>query len=109
MFWIPMAAMAGMSLLKGMGDQARADKQRQAEAAVTRYSPWTGMQGKSVQDPDMFGTLAGGVASGAMMGQGMEKQAADEAFQKSYLEKMGMGGGGEQGLPIPMRGASPYS
>ena len=59
---------AGLGAGKHVSDVKRAGKMRKAEAAKTRYSPWTGMQGKTVADPSLMGNLITGGAGGAMLG-----------------------------------------
>lgn len=79
---------AGLGALKSMSAQQQADAERKRQAEVTRYSPWTGMTGHSVQDANFFGDVASGGASGAMLGQAAEGQAAQQDFQNKYLDKM---------------------
>lgn len=55
-------------------DRPAADRKRKAEAAKTRYSPWTGMQGSSVDDPDTVGAGMNWGMAGAGMGQAMGQQ-----------------------------------
>jgi hypothetical protein len=55
-------------------DRPAADRKRKAEAAKTRYSPWTGMQGSNVDDPDSVGSGMNWGMAGATLGQSMDQQ-----------------------------------
>lgn len=68
---IGLLAGGGAGLLKNVFAQQAAGKQREAQAAVARYSPWTGMQAQMVEDPNMFGDVLQGGAMGAMAGQSL--------------------------------------
>jgi hypothetical protein len=70
MIWIPMAIGAAIGAAKNVGDQQQANAQRKAQSQLTRYSPWTGIQGTAVKDPSLIGNVAQGAAAGAMLGQG---------------------------------------
>lgn len=76
MFWIPLAVGAGLGVAKNIEGQAQASAQRKAEAAKTRFSPWTGMVGQAVKSPSLFGDVLQGGAAGAMLGQGLEATGA---------------------------------
>ena len=65
MFWIPLAAGAGLGLLKNIEGENQASAERNRQAAIARYSPWTGMQAHTVQDPSLIGNLATGAAIGS--------------------------------------------
>lgn len=41
---------------------------KKVQAATTRYSPWTGMQGQEPRQVDPFGNILKGGLSGAMLG-----------------------------------------
>lgn len=64
--WPALLAGAGLGLVKNLEGQRLAGEERKRQAAMTRYSPWTGMQGHSVQDPSLVGDLSTGAAIGAM-------------------------------------------
>ena len=67
--WIPMAAGAGLGLVKGIDESMKADKERERQAEIQRWSPWTGLQGRSVQDPSLAGNVAQGLFAGGMAGK----------------------------------------
>lgn len=69
---IGLIAGAGLGLGKYVDGSMRAKKERERQAAITRYSPWTGMQGQSVASPSIFGDLATGAAAGSTLGQGFK-------------------------------------
>ena len=70
--WAALGIGAGLGLLKNVEGQAQAAAQRKAEAAKTRYSPWTGMMGQAVRSPSLIGDVVQGGATGAMLGQSLE-------------------------------------
>ncbi len=65
MFWLPLLG-AGLGVGKYFGDQASANAQRKSQAAIERWSPYTGQHGQAVQDPSLFGNVFTGAAAGAM-------------------------------------------
>lgn len=68
MSWMLVAAGAGATAGAVSGYEKKKDQKRQqkAQAEMTRYSPWTGMQGQIVPAaPSMFTSMLGG-ASGVM-------------------------------------------
>lgn len=67
--WPYLLATLGMSALKSSEDQKNYKQQQLAEAEKTRFSPWTGMQGQTLQRPSQSGTLMQGLMAGLMMGQ----------------------------------------
>jgi len=69
-FWIPMAAMAGAALLKERAQEKATRKHNVAQSELTRYSPWTGMQGELKPNaPNYLGAGIMGGAQGYMLGQ----------------------------------------
>lgn len=78
---IAMGAMAALSAAKSAGDQAKANAAKQRNAAVTRYSPWTGLSpNEQVNEPNMIGDVTTGAVSGAALGQGMDKYNTEKAL-----------------------------
>lgn len=77
----------GVGILKSYLDEGNAKKQREMQAAVAQYSPWTGMR-PSLQglQTDYAGNLLSGGLTGAQFGQGLERQAADEAMRADQLK-----------------------
>lgn len=69
-WWIPMAVGAGAGLLKHeLVDKPQHKRMQNAQAEITKYSPWTGMQGKILTPPSAFGSIMQGLSTGAMMSQ----------------------------------------
>jgi hypothetical protein len=69
MWWIPLA-MAGAGAIKGQKEEAQAKRDRQMEAEIARWSPWTGMQPQRVHDgPGVMGNAIQGATSGLSMMQ----------------------------------------
>lgn len=114
----PLAALAlaggGLGLGKHVIDQQNANRQRKAQSEIHRYSPWTGVTGQSVQDPNIFGNVMSGVAGGAMLGQGIaDMQAAPAPTPTDSISSMqvadpstkygGLGKGGRQQMGQQMR------
>jgi hypothetical protein len=62
---------AAVGLARGYADQQREKKDRQTQAEIARYSPWTGMGPSPVKPADMLGSTMQGAMGGAMMGQAM--------------------------------------
>lgn len=103
---------AGAGLLKAFTlDKAKEDRQRQLAAETIRYSPWTKMSPGAIQEADPFGSTLQFGTTGAMLGQGMEKQAGDQAFQTkfgNYLDRQG-GGIPAGNAAMPMANWSDYA
>jgi hypothetical protein len=58
----------------GLGKHYLVDKPKQERmaklaGATERYSPWTGLHAKEVEQPNLIGNLVGGAATGGLMGQ----------------------------------------
>lgn len=76
-----MAAGAGLGAAKyylNDKDQEKRDRQQQAE--IARYSPWTGMKPESVQSASLFNDALQGGTMGMGMGQSMDAANAQEAM-----------------------------
>ena len=54
------------------------------EGIKARYSPWTGMQAGNVERPSTMGTMMQYGATGAAMGQNMQRQQDQKQFMESY-------------------------
>lgn len=70
---------AGVGVGKGYLDQGRAARQRQTEAEIARWSPWTGIQAQRPQEADILGSGLQGAFAGASFGQqfgGADKAAS---------------------------------
>lgn len=64
----------GAGLLSYPFKKAQADKERQYNAEMSRWSPWTGFQAKYVQNPSLMGDVLTGAGSGlafSAMNQGL--------------------------------------
>lgn len=87
--------LGGTSLLKSAAiDQPAANRKRWIESEKTRYSPWTGMQGGDVEDPDHLGGALQGAASGYLTGkslQGADAALANQKEQTALLTRMSQG------------------
>lgn len=66
----------GTGLLKGMSDAEQAKHQRQVEAEIARYSPWTGMTPQRVAQPNVIDPAMQGALAGMAMGKQFPKGAA---------------------------------
>lgn len=101
MSWVTVGvAGAGMALgaLENNEEQKQHSRMQRAQAEMTRYSPWTGMQGQILTPPkSIFGSMLQGGATGAMIGQGLAKGGGASA---------GMGsGGGAKPVAMNYRGS----
>lgn len=76
---IGLLAGGGIGLLRGIGQQGEAKRQRLQEAAIAQYSPWTGMSPQRVQNADVLGSVMQGGMTGAMVGQGIGGGSAGAA------------------------------
>lgn len=68
---IPLAAAGlgvGLGGLKSIFDEMRANRQRQVAGAEARFSPWTGIRPRQVEEPNLFGNLLQGGLTGYLMG-----------------------------------------
>lgn len=123
----------GLGLAKNYGfDQPEANRQRQYQATVARFSPWTKQQAAPVGNPNPLGSTMQGALGGAAIGQQIGQQPASAPGQPysgppavpqpaapsltpsgydpnsgesytDYLTRYAMGGAG------PARTTSPYS
>lgn len=81
---IPMAVMAAMGALMGAANEQKKRNDQthfnKYQAEVTRYSPWTGMQGQltPVTGNPLGGAVQGGI-SGAMFGKSFQGGNGTEA------------------------------
>lgn len=96
MFWVPLAAGAGLGLAKHIDSQGKADRERKVQGQIQKWSPWTGMQGQMVQDP---GSVFGDIATGAAIGSQFNKMMPDGAAGAS---SGGMAMPGGQGPSLEM-------
>lgn len=78
MFWAPIAIGAGLGLAKTISGNSQAAEERKRQAAIARWSPWTGLQPHTVQDQDLFGNALTGAAGGAVLGQGLKGMGGAE-------------------------------
>lgn len=96
MAWIPMVVGAALGAAKDMEGRAQAASERKRQAEMTRYSPWTGQMGKSVQDPSLMGDIATGAAMGAQANTMMKNgQVAPQDANSSWLKMQ------QQEIPNP--------
>ena len=67
---LPLAlGLAGGAVKHFAVDKPAASKNRRMQAAIARYSPWTGMKPdvSSLRDPSLFGSLLQGGTAGLML------------------------------------------
>ena len=94
---MPLPALALGALIGGgvgglkhfLVDKPQADKERQYQAETARWSPWTGIQSKYVQNPSLFGGMLQGGMAGAAFGQGIGAQEAAAARDEKILGMLG--------------------
>ena len=86
--WMIPAALAATSLVNGgiQANQAAAERKRQA--AMTRYSPWTGQAGHTVQDPNVFGGAVKGGIGGLALAQNMAKNQQQNDLADTFKKFM---------------------
>lgn len=95
-------------------DRPAANRKRHLAAQTNRYSPWTGMKGENVQDPDTVANMLSYGSQGAMMGQGMNSAAASNELAKQqadFLKKGNLWGsmGGGNGMSMMPATGGPMS
>lgn len=67
-------------------DRPAAGRKRKLEATKTRYSPWTGMVGGDVEDPDSLNSGMNWGFQGAALGQAMGQSDLTKAMQAKQGE-----------------------
>ncbi len=72
---------AGLGAGKYYEDKQQANRDRQTQATVARYSPWTGMKPEAVHDPSLMGSTMQGATAGLGMGMNMNAASGQEAAQ----------------------------
>lgn len=81
------AALGGVGILKSvLFDAPREHRQRIAQSEATRWSPWTGMSGQApTTNADPLGSGLQFGTTGAMLGQGVQNQGNQDAFNSRLL------------------------
>lgn len=96
-----MAISAGVGALKHYAiDVPAAGRKRQLASETDRYSPWTGMHGGQVNDPNLAGTMLSTGATGAMLKQGMDNSNSNSDFSKA-LQGIMLANYSGAGMPGP--------
>lgn len=84
-----MAVMAGLGLLKSEAVDRPAERRKRAlRAEEIRYSPYSGIKNFTDvgKEADPIGSVLGGAAQGAGLGQGFEKADQEEKQNQAVLE-----------------------
>jgi len=111
-WFIPMLAMAAAGVAKNeFIDKPAAKRQGAAQANMTKWSPWTGMKGKTIEPPSSANAAMKWGTTGAMMGlqygdkmsggaaaksappSGSTSAAYNYQPQQNSWSQMGQGGG----------------
>lgn len=69
-------------------DKPQAEKKRQTEAELTRWSPWTGIKGQTVYDPNSADAAIQGGFQGYSLGQNIDSNNEEKALRKALLDDM---------------------
>lgn len=69
-------------------DKPQAEKRRQTEAQITRWSPWTGMKGQTVYDPSSVDALIQGGFQGYNLQQNIQDQEEQRALRKALTQSL---------------------
>ena len=77
-------------------DKPQAEKKRQTEAQLTRWSPWTGIKGETVYDPSSANALIQGGFQGYNLGQGVESNEEEKLLRAALLESLKSKNGGSR-------------
>lgn len=102
MVW-PLVIGAAIGAAKQYGDQKEAARQRDVQAQIARFSPWTGMgANSSIANPNAVQNVGGGLLAGMQMQQSMNAadqaqktaaaQEAASAAQTNYYDSLPRGG-----------------
>ncbi len=78
----------GLGLAQYGVQQGENSRQRQVQAAMEKYSPWTGQHGHPVANANPVADIAQGAVAGAGVGQGIAAQQSGQALQKGQLDLM---------------------
>lgn len=90
---IPMAIALGAGVGKHFAiDKPAADRKRALAATTERFSPWTGLHGQPVDEPNLAGTALGFAANGAALGQGIDNMSSDQAYKDALTKRINSGG-----------------
>lgn len=84
---------AGLGLGKGVLDTKKEAKDRQMEAQIAQWSPWTGLAAQRPGRADVIGSTMQGGLTGAMMGQAMGKGGAAPATSGNLTDVPSTGAG----------------
>lgn len=85
MSWVAVG-MAGAGLAKGeLVDKPKQEAQATAQAATTRYSPWTHMTAAAPTEADPWGNAIAGAASGLAMEQNNKAFDMNQALKQKLL------------------------
>jgi len=79
MGWVALGG-AALGAINNVEKQKQAKKDREREAVLARYSPWTGMQAHPVESPSAFNDVLQGATMGAALGQNMKSADSAEAM-----------------------------
>lgn len=61
--------LAGLGGVKGIADMVKEGKDRDVQAATTKWSPWTGMKAEAPKRADLIGNVMQGGMAGLLMNQ----------------------------------------
>lgn len=94
MLWAIPLGMAALGAVNAKQKQEQQEASNKAQAELTRYSPWTGMQGKlDFSAPSMLGGAMQGGVAGLGMAQGIQSMqspepTSGEIYQKTFGQQM---------------------
>ena len=71
--------------VKWLVDRKNAQKQREIESAKTLFSPWTGVQVRDVEGPNLMGNLIQGGLAGAQFGQGIQQYQQSKDMNDAWM------------------------
>lgn len=93
---IGLLAGAGIGAVKGgVLDRQKEERQRQRDAELARWSPWSGIGPQGIQEADMLGSTMQGAMGGAMLGSNIPGGGGGAATAAG-----GASGGGAAGTPL---------
>jgi hypothetical protein len=78
------AIFGGVGLLKGATlDKAKEKRDRELQSATARYSPWTGLKARDVENADPIGSGLAFGSAGAQLGQNMQSASNANELNKA--------------------------
>lgn len=86
---------AALGAAKYASDEEAAKRQRNLQAQLTTYSPWTGIKPESVKDPSAIGDVMQGMAGLGQLQQANQSAQSNQKLQDALTSSLQSGGGSQ--------------